>query len=600
MMHRVPSGPPSAALPVTRRIAGFGTTLAVLALLVGCVAVPTAGPIQKVEGQRPACQNCVSVEVAPPSPGDDPSEIVRGYLRATSNYQPNYSVARRFLTKAAAEAWTPEAEARIYRHRSLAAAGNRVILDAQLVGSLDLHRSYTPQDSPLQVSFRLAQEDGEWRIDEPPGGLLIAESLFNKFYSPYSLHFVSNGHVVLVPDPIYLPNLPSTANIASALIKALLAGPPGWLRPVVMSAIPPSTALSGDAVTITDGVATVPLNDPVLKLNEQQRALMAAQVLYTLQQASIGIRGVLFTVKQQPLLVPGGDEVSFVVPVEAIPRDLDPIPFVAGEQLYGVRNGAVQRIRTDTTPLTVEAVPGPLGKGGSRVDSVAVSFDDTDLAVVSDNKTVLQRTTTASTEESQTLMTGARRLLRPQFSRSGELWAISGPPGSQRISVFIDDKRIDMAAPGLLGGRDVVAFRISPDGARMALIRRVTGGTELGLARINRASDEFTVDGWLPVDTTKGDHQLVRLQDVAWIDGTELMVLGSPSGAPLQAYRISQDGSALAADAESAIPDAMELTVLQRTETSILVDRNGQTYRTLGGQWAPFLEEKLSTIAYPG
>ncbi len=74
----------------------------------GCVSVPTSGPIEKVEGQQQGCQNCVNVEVAPPAPGDEPRQIVEGYLRATSNYQPNYSVARQFLTRMAAEKWSPE------------------------------------------------------------------------------------------------------------------------------------------------------------------------------------------------------------------------------------------------------------------------------------------------------------------------------------------------------------------------------------------------------------------------------------------------------------------------------------------------------------
>ena len=77
--------------------------LAALAVLAGCVSVPTAGPVEKVEGQPPECQNCINVDVAPPSPGDDPKQVVEGFLRANSNYQPNYAVARQFLTKGAAE-----------------------------------------------------------------------------------------------------------------------------------------------------------------------------------------------------------------------------------------------------------------------------------------------------------------------------------------------------------------------------------------------------------------------------------------------------------------------------------------------------------------
>ena len=44
-----------------------------LAGLTGCVPMPTAGPIERVEGQSETCQNCINVEVAPSAPGDDPS-----------------------------------------------------------------------------------------------------------------------------------------------------------------------------------------------------------------------------------------------------------------------------------------------------------------------------------------------------------------------------------------------------------------------------------------------------------------------------------------------------------------------------------------------
>jgi hypothetical protein len=450
----------------------------------------------------------------------------------------------------------------------------------------------------LTVSFRLAKEEGEWRIAEPPRGLLVAESSFTRFYSSYTLYFVSNGH--LVPEPIHLPNLLSQANTASALIKALLAGPSDWLRPAVMSAIPPNTELSGDAVTITDGVAHVPLNDPVLRLDDRQRLLMAAQVIHTLRKR-VGIRGVLFTVDQQPLQVPGGDKVSFVVPVEAIPSELDPIPFVAGDQLYAVRNGAVQKVRAGSAPPAVEPVAGAFDKARFRVDSMAVSFDNTDLAVVSNDRTALRWGPTESDGKVRTVLSGQDNLLRPQFSRYGELWVIGGAAGKQRMWLISDGSRpINVAAPGLLGRGEVTAFRISPDGSRMALIRKLGGSTQLGLARINRG-DKITVDGWLPLDTTQTNRpRLVRLQDVAWIDATELMVLGSASSAfALQTNRISQDASRITGSGVSTSRNAVDLTVLLRTQTAIVVAKGGQSYRIDAGQWTPFVD-KVSAVAYPG
>ena len=51
-----------------------------LAGLTGCVQIPTAGPIERVEGQSETCQNCINVEVAPPASGDEPLAVVQGFL----------------------------------------------------------------------------------------------------------------------------------------------------------------------------------------------------------------------------------------------------------------------------------------------------------------------------------------------------------------------------------------------------------------------------------------------------------------------------------------------------------------------------------------
>jgi hypothetical protein len=281
---------------------------------------------------------------------------------------------------------------------------------------------------------------------------------------------------------------------------------------------------------------------------------------------------------------------------------LDPIPFVAGDQLYAVRSGAVQKVRAGSAPPAVEPIGGAFGKARFPVDSLAVSFDNTELAVVSNARTALRWGPTESDEKVRTVLSGQRNLLRPQFSRYGELWVIGGAPGKQRMTVFSDgSSQINVPAPGLLNLGEVTAFRISPDGSRMALIRRLGGGRlQLGLARINRG-DKITVDGWRPLDTTQTNRpRLVRLQDVAWIDATELMVLGSASSAfALQTYRISQDASRITGSGVSTSRDAGDLTVLLRTQTAIVVARSGQSYRIDAGQWTRFID-KVSAAAYPG
>ena len=582
---------------VQRHCAVILIVLASLLGAAGCVTVPVSGPIEKVEGQQAGCQNCVNVQVQPPGAGDKPRDIVEGYLRATSNYQPNYSVAKQFLTQMAAEKWSPEAGASIYRG-SPTAIGDSVVLDGQLIGELRPDRTYIARDQRFKVDFGLVRENGEWRINDPRPGLMVAEYSFTSFYQSYDLYFVGNGSS-LVPDHIYLPSLSNPANVASALMKALLKGPSEWLKPAVASAIPPNTSLSVDSVTITDGIAEVPLSDSVLALPDPQRSLLAAQIVYTLRQVG-GVRGVVIKVNQQPYRVPGSDPTSFTISVDAIPRDIDPVPFMSADQLYAVDGGTIKRVRTTGNTPALEPLEGPLGQGGYRVDALAVSVANTDLAVTTDGAKTLRRAAIAPGEPS-TLLSGVTDLLRPQFTRYGEIWEIGRQGGPRQRMWMFTDKRIEVEAP-LLRDQEVTAFKISPDGTRMALVRRTANGAELGLARIIRSPDKITVDGWRALNTAQTTMPPLRtIADVAWLDATELLVLGAADAATAYApYRVAEDASRITAEGEPQDWDAVELAVLPRAQTAIIVGRNGQTWKDDGNQWLPFLEKiKISTVAYP-
>jgi hypothetical protein len=565
-----------------------------LGLVTGCVSVPTAGPVEKVEGQPPECQNCINIDVAPPSPGDEPKQIVQGFLRATSNFQPSYAVARQFLTTGAAEKWAPETGVSIYSG-SLQAAGTTVILDGRLVGSLGPDRTYTAQDKAWRVNFGMVKEKGEWRISTPPAGLMVAEFAFSSFYQSYNLYFVGNGSV-LVPDPIYLPNLRNQASIASVLMRALLNGPSDWLSPAVTSAIPEGTALSVDAVTINDGVAEVALSDNVLSLNDGQRTLMAAQVLYTLQ--ATGIQGVTFTVNQQPYAIPGADQGTYEVVLDSRFAAFDPIPPGIVDSTYTARDNKVSVTASITDPGQTFPIPGPLGAGRWSVEQLAVSATGSDVAAVTDRGTVLRRAEVADGTV-RTVLSGATALLRPEFTRFAEVWAVGDRDGRQRLWVERDGRVAEIDSTILSRGT-IKAFAISPDGVRMALIREVDGRSELGLARIVRG-ERIRLDGWLSLDVTRSTTpDLSLLRDLAWSDATSLAVLGGASGdAPLTVYRVSQDASSITAVGEPIAWEAIALSVLLKSQTVIVLDSSGQTWRDGSTQWLTLLDD-VTAVAGAG
>nr|WP_232531229.1 GerMN domain-containing protein [Microlunatus antarcticus] len=573
-------------------------------LLAGCVSVPTAGRIERVEGAQQSCQNCVNVEVAPPSPGDDPEQIVDGFLRANANYQPTYDVAKRYLTRESAQTWKPQAGVTVYSGAT-AVDGDRVRLTGRTIGTVAEDRAYTARDVPLDQAFTLVRQDGEWRIDAPPSGLLVADYAFDQFYATYDLFFLANGRPggqagavqspVLVPDPIYLPKFRSPDSVASALVKQLLVGPTTWLAGSVTTAVPPGTTLSVDSVTIANGVASVSLSDTVLSLPDTQRSLLAAQIVYTLKEA-VAIQGVAITVSQQGFRVPESDPTTLVVPTTSISSQLDPISPNAGNQLYVVSKGKVALVDAGTGELRDFA--GQLGSDDVR--SLAVSVTDTDLAAVTSGGTRLVQTPTAAAgSQARTVLSGVEGLVRPQFTRFGELWALGREDGRQRLWRVVDGKKSVVNAPEL-EGRQLTAFRFSPDGVRVAFLERDGSGSRLLVGRVNRG-DRVDIEGVRELDTRQPEApQLTRLKDVGWLDSTHLLVLGVAKGADVAApYAVSEDASTITDQGEALSWNPVQLAVSLRTQSAIVRSSNGQTWRDQGTTWVQFIGD-VDAVAYPG
>ena len=83
----------------------------------------------------------------------------------------------------------------------------------------------------------------------------------------------------------------------------------------------------------------------------------------------------------------------------------------------------------------------------TTLDALAVSMTSTDLALTTDGATTLRRAPVAEKGQPRTLLRGASDLLRPQFTRYGEIWEIGRQGGRQRMWVFTAGK--DPKNPGV-------------------------------------------------------------------------------------------------------------------------------------------------------
>ena len=88
--------------------------LVAVALLAGCATVPTSGPVDRHTPQATGVNSGVRIDPLPPADGASPLLVVEGFLHAMSVYQPDYAVARQYLTPSASAAWHPESGVQVY------------------------------------------------------------------------------------------------------------------------------------------------------------------------------------------------------------------------------------------------------------------------------------------------------------------------------------------------------------------------------------------------------------------------------------------------------------------------------------------------------
>ncbi|MFC7618917.1 LpqB family beta-propeller domain-containing protein [Microlunatus sp. GCM10028923] len=570
-----------------------GLLVLLLAVLAGCAEVPTSGPVDPVEGAEPSCRGCLNVDPAAPQPGDDPKTIVDGFLQAMAAYEPTYATARKYLTKEAAERWDPDKGVTVYIGQMTATSPTSFLLDARTVGVLGPNRDFLVRDQRFQPTFRVEKQGGEWRINNPVTGLLVPKWTFDTFYDSFNVYFVGRDGT-LVPDVIYLPE---RASIASALMLALLAGPSGSLGTVVGSALPAGTTLDVQSASVEGGVAEVQLSDAINQLTDQQRILMAAQIAETLRQYQV--QSIQLRVNGEVFRIPGADPQTGAISVndERI-RAIAALPPGVSDQLYAATDDGARMITDRAGKRETTPVSGDLGKQDDS-ERIAVSLDDRDIAVVTENRTVLRRQ--GEDGRASTVIEGVTDLLRPQYSRQGELWAIGDKGGQQLIWAVQGEKVVEVQAPRLRDGR-IVSFKLSPDGSRIAMVREVGSTRQLTLALVNRVDGRIVIDEPSRVDTAGNQGTTItQFRDVGWQDDSRLLVIGAAAQlAPVGVYLMSQDASQISVLGELPDDEAAELATSPTHNQVAIVTKKGEAYWLDPARRWTRISAGVDSLAYPG
>lgn len=494
--------------------------------MTGCTLVPTSGPV--VQGRTvviPGADSVVRVIARPPAAGAEPAEIVRGFLAASASPEDDFAVARSYLTREAAERWRPGTGTRVYdASAALTAQAAEVRLSAPLLAVIDGsgHLTVTPPEASLTVTFGLTRVARQWRIDQPPAGLLLTRGDLARGYRTYPAWYLGVAREVLVPAGITLPV--TAAGTPTALTRALLAGPPPWLAPAVRSALPAGTRLTVDAVPVIDGVAAVELDAGVLIADPADRRRLAAQVVTTLTGLP-GVTGVRIAVSGVPVTVPGASQPFTVADFADLQvQPVEPLTLVAS--LAG---------RIVTSPGDPALPPVPV-TSSSLTDQVALTSPAVDFTrgrwaakVAGQAAVVVGELPNGSRRIPRTDATGALRIpvpgggvRGPTLGPDGRVWLAGGG------SVFTVDERGLAQVDTSPVGTDVLAVAPSPDGARVALIVRTPAGDVLRLAALSTTAAPEVQSVLTGVQAVERD--LTRVDSVAWRDPLTLVAVNGQTG----------------------------------------------------------------------
>lgn len=584
-----------------RRLAVLGCLLAMTFAGAGCQLVPNDGPVGHMALEPGTQTRAVDPSVfdVAPRPGQSPAQVVQGFLEAMASYQPQYPMARRFLTPEAAAEWRPDRGIVIFGDRAVVPSDRKqgqVVLTGDKVGEVGADGGWVPAapDAAAREVFELKRIDDEWRIDQAPDRVLTTAGFFDREYFSYNLYFFDPEFEVMVPDPVYLP---VRGNVETMLIKALLRGPTRWLAPVVRTAVPSGTRMQSPSVTIDGSAARIDLNEPVRKLGEEQRKLLMAQLTWTLREA-VRVDRIELSVDRVPLDVPDSDWEKYAPSV----TDAATSPYaVAGGKVQLVSGReltpATDRLGFEPRDLAVAVLGGSQERPGPNRPSAGQPADR--LAVIPRNGRTVWKYASGQPRPTEVGGGGIQfsDVRSASWDRGGRLWLVDNGPDGSRI-IVVDETGVprEIAAPGL-AGRDVRKLKVSRDGTRVATLVQERGergveSTALMVGLVDHGKRPAIRDvRELPIEYTTAT-------DLAWSDVDELLVVGREADEPNGLATVTVDGARVES-VNDAPPLAPESIAAAPGQPLLVVTSEGELDRR-DPEYGWVTLETARLPAYPG
>jgi hypothetical protein len=545
--------------------------VAVGLVLSACSTVPSSSPTVPIT-QVPTRQDTeVGIEPLAPEEGASPEEIVRGFIDAAASTGRGHPVARQHLTPRASDEWADDAGVIVIEpgFATVTSSEGVVEVTAQTVGTVDERGIFSVTDDAFTREYTVEKVEGEWRIQNPPAGLVILEPDFERVYDQLNAYFLDATGQRMVPDPRYLVGGEAQP---TALVERLFDGPSPELRSGVQNPVEGFSLRR--PVTVEGATATVDLTglpaDPEPPLEP-----ISAQLVWTLEQA--GIRSVEVLIEGEAVRLPQVPRAQTVENWASYDPDAVPLDAVGH---YVDEDGALR------TADAGKPVPGPAGQGSYRLQSAGVAVDKTSgalsflVGVAPGEGGSVRLLDGPYGGRLAAVLTNGDSFPEPTVAGTRtEVWTVRD--GSQVVRVRPGTQPQDVSAPTLADLGEVTALQLSPDGVRAAVIIDGDSGPELYLGVVARG-DENSV---ALRDLDEVNPGLEDPVDVTWLAGDTLMVLASNADDEVVPWQVGVDGWGLTEIPRSGLPDQPTTVGAAPDRQPLVGTADGTMWRLVGANW---------------
>ncbi|TFV53626.1 LpqB family beta-propeller domain-containing protein [Blastococcus sp. TF02A_35] len=555
------------------RTRGLAVALLAAALpLASCSTVPTSSPTVAIPQAPARPVEAAGIEPLPPAPGASAEEVVRTFIDASASTVRSHPVARLHLAPAAAEKWLDETGISVIGtdYAVITTDAGTVSITANLIGTVDPRGVFTVAGRGVFTrEFRLEQVDGEWRITDPPDGLIMLEPDFERLYDELQAYFVDPTASRVVPDPRYLM-IGETQ--PTALVERLLGGPSSSLAAGVanpLSGVQLRRSVSVENQTATVELTGLPADSPVL-------GQVCAQLVWTLQQSGgPRITEVVVVLDGEPVALEDVPERQTVEDWASFDPDAAPADGV-GHYLDG---GALR------TAAEGQPAPGPAGQGAYGLTSAAVSAEPGSgrlsfLAGVRPEGSGATLLAGPYDGELAPVLGGASLSAPTVSGTRAEAWVVRD--GSTVVRVPAGAPPQPVTAPTLAGLGRTDVLQLSPDGVRAAVVVDGPEGRRLYVGTVVRSPEDGSV---VLRDLREAAPTLAQVIDVGWRDSSSLMVLaGDESEDRIVPYAVGVDGWGLTRMTTSGLP-SQPTSLAVAPGRPPLVSAGNTVWRLTGGTW---------------